>query len=116
LSPDLLSIKEELNKVIQNELKLRDFADELLQRISATHRQCEADLRNLLVETKMNPLANIIDINDHSSHPGATIAVDIEQLAATIQTNISLEQRKSLHLISPEIHFKIVKDFDYPRS
>jgi hypothetical protein len=102
LSPDLLSIKAELNKAIQNELKLRDFAGELLQRISATHRQCEADLRKLLVETKMNTLANIIDINDHSSHPGATIAVDIEQVAATIQTNISPEQRESLHLTCSE--------------
>ena len=97
MSPELLSVKEELNNLLQTELKLRDFAGELLQRISATHRQCEADLRKILVETKMNTLANIIDINDHSSNPGATIIVDIEQVAATIQTDMSLEQRELLH-------------------
>jgi hypothetical protein len=91
-------VKEELNKAIQNELKLRDFAGELLQRISATHRQCEADLRKILVETKMNTLANIIDINHHSANPGAaTILVQIEQVAAKIQTDMSLEQRELLH-------------------
>lgn len=97
MSPELLSVKEELNNLLQTELKLRDFAGELLQRISATHRQCEADLRKILVETKMNTLANIIDINGHSSNPGATIIVDIEKVAATIQTDMSLEQRELLH-------------------
>jgi hypothetical protein len=91
--------REELNKVIKEEVMLRCAAGELLQRVSATHRQCEADLRKLLVNLKMKSIADIIDINSPHRKDGlspVTVIVDIEKVAALSQAELSSERRSQL--------------------
>jgi hypothetical protein len=78
---------------------LRCAAGELLQRVSATHRQCEADLRKLLVHMKMKSIADLIDINSplrSDNLPPAVVLVDIEKVAALSQSEINPERRSRL--------------------
>ena len=78
---------------------LRCAAGELLQRVSATHRQCEADLRKLLVHLKMKSIADIIDINSPQRNDGlspAAVIVDIEKVASLSQFEMSPERRSQL--------------------
>jgi uncharacterized protein (UPF0179 family) len=98
LSLEALAMKEELNNAIRDELKIREAAGELLQRISATHRQCEADLRKLLVQTKMKTIANILDMNDRStiSNEGmVTVSVNIEEVAQALKSEKENLNRQS---------------------
>jgi hypothetical protein len=91
--------REELNQVIKEEVMLRCAAGELLQRVSATHRQCEADLRKLLVHKKMKSLADLSDINSplrSDNLPPAVVLVDIERVAALSQSEMSPERRSRL--------------------
>jgi hypothetical protein len=57
------SQKKAVNNIIKAELNLRSAASELVQRLASSHRQCEADLRKMLVNEKMICTANIIDCN-----------------------------------------------------
>jgi hypothetical protein len=85
--------------VIKEEVMLRCAAGELLQRVSATHRQCEADLRKLLVHMKMKSIADLIDINSplrSDNLPPAVVLVDIEKVAALSQSEINPERRSRL--------------------
>eukprot|EP00602_Paraphysomonas_sp_CaronLab_P003946 CAMPEP_0185018462 /NCGR_PEP_ID=MMETSP1103-20130426/1172_1 /TAXON_ID=36769 /ORGANISM="Paraphysomonas bandaiensis, Strain Caron Lab Isolate" /LENGTH=1414 /DNA_ID=CAMNT_0027548275 /DNA_START=447 /DNA_END=4691 /DNA_ORIENTATION=- len=77
------AIKDELNVAIKEELLLRHAAGELLQRIAATHRQCEADLRKLLVQTKMRNVADVMDVNCTLSEgrKEAVIKINIDLVA-----------------------------------
>ena len=78
---------------------LKCAAGELLQRVSATHRQCEADLRKLIVHMKMKSIADIVDVNSTSRNdhlPSAVVIVDIERVAALAQVDMTPEQRKEL--------------------
>lgn len=78
---------------------LRCAAGELLQRVSATHRQCEADLRKLLVYLKMKSIADIIDINSPHRNDGVSpiaVIVDIEKVASLSQFEMSPERRNQL--------------------
>lgn len=89
--------REELNKAIKEEVLLRCAAGELLQRVSATHRQCETDLRKLLVHMKMKSLADIIDINSpyrNDNLPPIVIVVDIEKVSALSQPDLTAARRE----------------------
>ena len=56
----------------------RNAAGELIQRIAATHRQCETELRKVLVQMKMKSIADIIDINSHTQDPQQRVVIDID--------------------------------------
>ncbi len=89
-----MALKDELNQAIRDELKLRHYAGELLQRISITHRQCETDLRKLIIQLKMISLANIVDINQY--YQSTVICIDIEKICSLIQTDMEPQQRNHL--------------------
>eukprot|EP00603_Paraphysomonas_imperforata_P007903 CAMPEP_0114417838 /NCGR_PEP_ID=MMETSP0103-20121206/3177_1 /TAXON_ID=37642 ORGANISM="Paraphysomonas imperforata, Strain PA2" /NCGR_SAMPLE_ID=MMETSP0103 /ASSEMBLY_ACC=CAM_ASM_000201 /LENGTH=1467 /DNA_ID=CAMNT_0001586157 /DNA_START=55 /DNA_END=4455 /DNA_ORIENTATION=- len=57
------SSRKAASSMIKTELNLRNAASEIIQRLAASHRQCEADLRKMLVSEKMTCTANIIDCN-----------------------------------------------------
>lgn len=87
---------------------MRCAAGELLQRVSATHRQCETDLRKLLVHMKMKSIADIIDINSPYRNDSLTpvvIVVDIEKVAALSQTELSPARRDQLRKSHQEKHY-----------
>ena len=59
-------------------MTFRNAAGELIQRIAATHRQCETELRKVLVQMKMQSIADIIDINSHTQNSQERVVIDID--------------------------------------
>lgn len=90
------NFKKAASNMIKTELNLRNAASETIQRLAASHRQCEADLRKMLVNEKMICTANIIDCNARMMMIGGqnatwdSISLDIKSVCGG---NVSKESK-----------------------
>lgn len=70
--------QDEFRKAMKEEMMFRNAGGELIQRIAATHRQCETDLRKVLIQMKMKIIADIIDINTNCRKQEDRVCIDID--------------------------------------